>query len=105
MTHLKDSKVGIVWKTVDPGSQKPLTGSFNPIYEEPNKWYGDFYVEKPEDMSDEDRKMMTEAIEKDLSNPVTKIVKRPLMSDKLSDTKKRKKSESSSSEDSEEEEE
>lgn len=29
------------WITVNPGTQ--LTGSFNPIIEEPQKWYGEFY--------------------------------------------------------------
>lgn len=32
----------IKWRTQDPGSQ--VTGSFNPIIEKPEEWYGDLYI-------------------------------------------------------------
>lgn len=35
-----DSTSGIKWKTLNPGEQ--FTGSFNPIFESPDTWYGQF---------------------------------------------------------------
>jgi len=36
------------WKTLQPGSQKPLTGSFHPLYDlTTSDWYGKFFKTKP----------------------------------------------------------
>lgn len=38
------------WVTENPGGQAgPLTGSLNPIFEDPRAWYGDKYYARPQD--------------------------------------------------------
>eukprot|EP00923_Selenidium_pygospionis_P012972 GHVN01022355.1.p1 GENE.GHVN01022355.1~~GHVN01022355.1.p1 ORF type:complete len:557 (+),score=111.80 GHVN01022355.1:152-1822(+) len=39
-------RVPVPWITDNPGTQ--LTSSVNPVIEEPAKWYGEYYLEKPE---------------------------------------------------------
>jgi hypothetical protein len=42
----KEPKV-IPWKTQNPGDQ--LVGSFNPIIEDPKKWYMSYYIDVPKE--------------------------------------------------------
>ena len=42
LNNLNHQRRTIEWLTENPGTQ--LTGSFNPIIEEPEKWYGEYYL-------------------------------------------------------------
>jgi hypothetical protein len=40
--ELSEKNKGIQWRIINPGTQ--ITGSFNPIIEDPNKWYGKYFT-------------------------------------------------------------
>jgi hypothetical protein len=43
--HIRDADhAALPWVTENPGGQGALTGSLNPIIEDPGRWYGEYYL-------------------------------------------------------------